>query len=254
MEEFSLSSGNNSSHLVIDDGDRSRVDTDRTTKKVRFKEGNGEEDTVMMGPWLIYGQPWTKDFSPSKPYPSTVLAWIRLLGLSGFLYKKKIIEEIGGIIGKVVRLDLNTDSRIRCRFTGMTIYINLDKLLIAQVLVNGRNQRVEYEALPTICFSCGKYDHTNKLCTSMQSVFGSEKDQIIRKVWWIQKKSKIRELRERWPSFQGRVKARHFVEKQRYNPQGSPNLNKSMRLGGDNLAVGFLNLTMTDPVVNGSVG
>ncbi|KHG08454.1 Putative heme-binding peroxidase [Gossypium arboreum] len=60
----------------------------------------------------------------------------------------------------------------------MTIYINLDKLLIAQVLVNGRNQRVEYEALPTICFSCGKYHHTNKLCTSMQSVFGSEKDQV----------------------------------------------------------------------------
>ncbi|PPD91981.1 hypothetical protein GOBAR_DD11073 [Gossypium barbadense] len=46
------------------------------------------------GPWIIYGQyltvqPWTKDFSPSQSYPSIVMAWIRLPGLSWFMYKRK---------------------------------------------------------------------------------------------------------------------------------------------------------------------
>ncbi|KAK5785419.1 hypothetical protein PVK06_040003 [Gossypium arboreum] len=100
---------------------------------------------------------------------------IGLPGLPSFLYKNKIIEEIGATIGKVVLLDFNTDSRIRGRFARMAVYINLDKPLVARVLVNDRNHRVEYEALPTIFFSCGKYSHTKELCDSIQSVLGSEK-------------------------------------------------------------------------------
>ncbi|KAA3475084.1 LINE-type retrotransposon LIb DNA, Insertion at the S11 site-like protein [Gossypium australe] len=76
-----------------------------------------------------------------------MLAWIRFPGLPGFLYKKKILEEIGGIIGKVVWLDFNTDSRTRGRFARMVVYVNLDKPLIAQVIVNDLHQKVEYEGL-----------------------------------------------------------------------------------------------------------
>lgn len=65
------------------------------------------------------------------------MAWIQLLGLPRFLYKRKILEEIGGTIGKVVRLDFNTDSRITGHFARIAVYVNLDKPLIAQVLVNG---------------------------------------------------------------------------------------------------------------------
>ncbi|KAK5837166.1 hypothetical protein PVK06_012976 [Gossypium arboreum] len=311
MEGISLNPGNTSSHPVIDDGDKARSDADRTTEKVRFKEGNGEQDTDMVvvsgssimiswkdkllgvnpgatdneklespstviddelkffegdiqrsivngipaidfseriqkilfkemevtvvikllgrnigygvlnnrinslwnpikpfhlidienryylvklqsiddytkvlsqGPWMIYGQyltvqPWTKDFNSSQPYPSIVLAWILLLGLFGFLYKRKIIEEIGSTIGKVVRLDFNTDNRTRGRFARMVVYINLNKPLIAQLFVNGRIQRVEYEALPTIYFTCGKYGHTKEICGLMKPISGREKVQ-----------------------------------------------------------------------------
>ncbi|PPS08671.1 hypothetical protein GOBAR_AA11970 [Gossypium barbadense] len=212
MEKLSLIPDNVSSTLAVGDGDGSRSDSDRMTKKVRFKEGIEEEDTKMVedlgsspklswkdkllgtnsgaidvgklgppsldadedleflegdihksivngrnigygalnnrisslrntakafhlmdiengyflakfqsfddytkalaqGPWMVYGQyltvqPWTKEFCPSQPYPSLVLAWIRLPGLPGYLYKKKIIEAIGSTIGKVVRLTL----------------------------------------------------------------------------------------------------------------------------------------------------
>ncbi|PPS13624.1 hypothetical protein GOBAR_AA06953 [Gossypium barbadense] len=121
---------------------------------------------------------YAKDFIPSQAYPSMVLAWIRLSGLLRFLYKRRILEEIGRIIGKVVQLDFNTDSRTRGRFARMVVYINLDKPLIAQVLVNGLHQQVEYEALPTICFNCGKYGHTKELCVTMQPGSSSGKEQI----------------------------------------------------------------------------
>ncbi|MBA0673046.1 hypothetical protein Goklo_029279 [Gossypium klotzschianum] len=38
---------------------------------------------------------------------------IRLLGLPGYLYKRKILVEIRGMVGKVTKLDMNTDNRAR---------------------------------------------------------------------------------------------------------------------------------------------
>ncbi|KAH1096693.1 hypothetical protein J1N35_013614 [Gossypium stocksii] len=114
---------------------------------------------LSQGPWIVYGQyltvqPWTKHFSPTKPYPSMVLAWIRLPNLPGHLYKKKIIEAIRSLIRKVVKLDVQTDNQTRGRFAHLAVYINLDQPLIPQVFVDGTLQRVEYEALPTVCFTC----------------------------------------------------------------------------------------------------
>ncbi|KAK5838667.1 hypothetical protein PVK06_007402 [Gossypium arboreum] len=77
----------------------------------KFQSFDDYTKALAQGPWMVYGQyltvqPWTKEFCPSQPYPSLVLAWIRLPGLPGYLYKKKIIEAIGSTIGKVVRLTL----------------------------------------------------------------------------------------------------------------------------------------------------
>ncbi|XP_016675395.2 receptor-like protein EIX2 [Gossypium hirsutum] len=90
--------------------------------------------------WIVYGQyltvqPWTKHFSPSQSYLSMVLAWIRLPNLTGYIYKRKIIEAIRGLIRKVI--------------------------------TDGVVQRVEYEALPTVCFACGKYEHVKETCPTV---------------------------------------------------------------------------------------
>ncbi|KAA3460126.1 reverse transcriptase [Gossypium australe] len=158
------------------------IDIENGYYLAKFQSIDDYSKVLTQGPWLVYGQyltvqPWTKEFTPLQPYPSVVLAWIRLPGLPGFLYKKKILEEIGKTIGKVVRLDLNTDSRTRGRFARMAVYINLDKPLTGQVLVNGMKQKVEYEALPTICFSCGKYGHTKELCQLAQTALSPGKAQ-----------------------------------------------------------------------------
>ncbi|MFQ6657919.1 hypothetical protein Gotur_027405, partial [Gossypium turneri] len=206
--EISLNTEGGGSSLEAGRDDGPRDDLDRNTKKVRFKEDNGNGDIDMMqilfkemettvvlkllgsigylalnnrvsslwrpskpfhlmdienkyflpkfqctedfeevlsqGPWLIYRQyltvqPWTKEFNPSQPYLSMVMAWI---------YFPRLLE-----FGKS-----------RGRLARMVIYVNLEKPLVSQVLVNSVLQRVEYESLPTIRYTCGKYGHTEEIC------------------------------------------------------------------------------------------
>lgn len=99
-----------------------------------------------------------------QAYPSVVMAWIRFLTLPSYLYNRKIITKIGELVGKVVKLDMNTDSRTRGRFVRMTVNINLEKPLVSQILINDRSQKVEYESLYTIWFHCGRYGHVENIC------------------------------------------------------------------------------------------
>lgn len=46
----------------------------------------------------------------------------------------------------------------------MAVFVDLEKPLTSQALVNGRMQRVEFEALPAVCFTCGRYVHLKNLC------------------------------------------------------------------------------------------
>ncbi|KAB2012879.1 hypothetical protein ES319_D09G120400v1 [Gossypium barbadense] len=66
-----------------------------------------------------------------------VMAWIRLPRLPGHMYERKILWEIGGMIGRVAKLDFNFDNGVRGKFVRMEIYFNLGKALISQVLING---------------------------------------------------------------------------------------------------------------------
>ncbi|MBA0750695.1 hypothetical protein Gogos_002091 [Gossypium gossypioides] len=84
--------------------------------------------------------------------------WI-IFGLPIFLYKRRILEEIGGLVDKVAKLDFKIDSGSRGRFARMAVFINLEKLLISQILVNDMVQRVEYKVLSAVCFACDRYGH-----------------------------------------------------------------------------------------------
>lgn len=86
------------------------------------------------------------DFNLAKPYPSVVMTWIRFPGLLGHMYKKKILWEIRELVGKVAKLDLNTDNKVRGRYAQMAVYVNMEKPLISKVLINGKIQRIEYKS------------------------------------------------------------------------------------------------------------
>ncbi|XP_012453509.1 uncharacterized protein LOC105775544 [Gossypium raimondii] len=101
---------------------------------VKFQNKLDCEKTLSEGPWIIFGQyltvqPWSLAFDPTQAYPNVVMAWIRFPGLPGYLYNHKIITEIGEMVGKVVKLDMNTDNRTRGRFARLAVYVDLEKPL-----------------------------------------------------------------------------------------------------------------------------
>ncbi|KAH1056512.1 hypothetical protein J1N35_034577 [Gossypium stocksii] len=63
------------------------------------------------------------------------------------------------MVGKVTKLDFNTDSKAQGHYTCMGVYDNLGRPLISKILINGSPQRIEYENLPIVCFKCGCYGH-----------------------------------------------------------------------------------------------
>ncbi|XP_040973682.1 uncharacterized protein [Gossypium hirsutum] len=95
------------------------------------------------------------------------------------MYKRKILEAIGSLIGKVVKFDFKTNNRTRNRFARMALFINLDKPLISQICVNREMQRVVYEALPTVCFTCGKYGHVKDLCSLSKETSDKVSDKVV---------------------------------------------------------------------------
>ncbi|KAA3473213.1 GroES-like zinc-binding alcohol dehydrogenase family protein [Gossypium australe] len=94
------------------------------------------EKVLSEGPWIIFGQ-----------------------------YLIQHINFPVSLIDKVAKLDMNTDNRIRGCFARMAMYINLDKSLVSQVLINEKIQRVKYEILPTVCSHYGWYGHVKEVCS-----------------------------------------------------------------------------------------
>ncbi|MBA0795800.1 hypothetical protein Gohar_006635, partial [Gossypium harknessii] len=108
-------------------------------------------------------QPWSLEFNPAQPFSSDVMAWIRFLG---YMYKQKVLWEIREMVVKVTKLDFNPNNGARGRFARMAIYVNLDKLFVPQVLINGNIHKVEYKHLPWIYFSCKRYGYRKGVCTN----------------------------------------------------------------------------------------
>ncbi|MBA0556621.1 hypothetical protein Golob_026704, partial [Gossypium lobatum] len=74
------------------------------------------------------------------------------------------------MVGKVAKSNFNTDSKVRGRYACMELYINLGKPLLLQALISENTQRIEYESLPIICLSCGRYNHLKETCLQMKEV------------------------------------------------------------------------------------
>ncbi|KAK5846358.1 hypothetical protein PVK06_002643 [Gossypium arboreum] len=139
-------------------------------------------------------------------------------GLGNF-YKRKILEEIGSLIGKVTKLDFKIDCGSRGRFACMAVFINLKKPLIPHVLINGTVQCIEYDSLLVVCFLCGRYSHVRDLCLSKETVMNGE---MAKEVVIVDLPEKEKEkMEESSKSFGPRM----FVERKSLNnSRGNENL------------------------------
>ncbi|KAI9110761.1 hypothetical protein K1719_018199 [Acacia pycnantha] len=121
------------------------------------------------GPWMIYGayltvQPWTLNFDSKTAVVSKVVAWVRIPGLSIRYYHKSTLRAIGTLLGDVVKIDYMTETRGRAKYARIAVLIDLLSPLVLRIKVDGTHYGVEYEGLPHICFTCGKYGHMKDKC------------------------------------------------------------------------------------------
>ncbi|KAI9112897.1 hypothetical protein K1719_016011 [Acacia pycnantha] len=58
-----------------------------------------------------------------------------------------------------------TENRGRGKYARIAVLIDLQQALVPWIKVDGKTYGVEYEGLPLICFSCGKYGHSKERCS-----------------------------------------------------------------------------------------
>ncbi|XP_015380884.1 uncharacterized protein LOC107174472 [Citrus sinensis] len=145
------------------------IDLENDFFLVKFKTEGDAHYALTQGPWTILGhyltvQQWNPHFDDSSEDIENIVAWIRLPGMSLHYYHKRVLRMLGNVVGKVIRIDYNTESITRGKFARIAVEVSLKKPLCSQFFLDGKMQKVEYENLPVICFNCGIYGHRNENC------------------------------------------------------------------------------------------
>ena len=149
-----------------------------------FNNAKDVEFALTEGPWTVMGQylsvqKCTPDFDVVNNKIDRIVAWIRLSEMNIHFYHKNIIRWLGQIIGPVVKIDSNTITAQRGKFSRLAVELDLQKPLVSQFNLEGRIQKVEYKNLPTICFGCGKFGHYREACPdSVDITHTAKEDQL----------------------------------------------------------------------------
>ncbi|KAL4340431.1 hypothetical protein GQ457_08G021740 [Hibiscus cannabinus] len=160
-------------------GDMCLVNLDNDYYLARFALAEDFQKVLTGGPWVIYGsyltvQPWNRNFSTTEAHPSHTMVWVRLPKLPYRYYTKSLFRHIAAAIGKVVKVDYNTEEGKRGRFARLAIIVDLHKPLVSGIIIDGYRQDVEYEGLSNICFKCGKFGHSKEQCSGDRLVDGDK--------------------------------------------------------------------------------
>jgi hypothetical protein len=136
---------------------------------VKFQLAEDMEYALCNGPWIIAGQTlvvqkWRPEFDPAEEKISRMVVWVRINGLPLKYFKQSAMEIIGGMIGRVVKIDQHTLAQARGKFCRVCVEIDLDKPLKPFVEINSKPYGVVYEGISTICFNCGVYGHVKNHC------------------------------------------------------------------------------------------
>ncbi|KAM1486322.1 hypothetical protein ACFX2I_000534 [Malus domestica] len=135
------------------------------------------------GPWIIAGQyliiqMWRPDFIPSVEVVKRMAVWLRICGVPIECFNVWAMRKIGGVLRKLLKIDINTNSHARGKFARICVEIDLTNPLEAFIQINNSWYNLEYEGMREICFICGHYGHKRESCTwSVDS--GTEKQNVV---------------------------------------------------------------------------
>ncbi|KAF7826058.1 hypothetical protein G2W53_017222 [Senna tora] len=112
-----------------------------------FDSNNDFTRALVGGPWVVLDhyltiQTWSRMFDPKIEKISKIAAWI----------------------GKLVKIDHNTELQARGKYARICVEIDLGKPLLSQYAVHGSLRNIEYEGIHYVCFECGTYGHDIENC------------------------------------------------------------------------------------------
>ncbi|XP_061367124.1 uncharacterized protein LOC133310245 [Gastrolobium bilobum] len=132
-------------------------------------------------PWIILGhylaaRKWEPCFDPDKANIHKVAAWVRLPGIPQEYCEFALLNQLGTIIGKVLKVDRTTSTGDRARFARVCIEVDLSQPLRGEYILDGCRKKVEYEGLFLICLKCGRYGHNSESCPDFIRPIPTEKE------------------------------------------------------------------------------
>ncbi|KAJ4825192.1 hypothetical protein Tsubulata_035063 [Turnera subulata] len=147
------------------------INLDHNYFLVRLADGYDYLRALTGGPWVVLDhyltvEPWQPNFEPASHRVTSVVAWIRVLGLSSELFQLAILKEIGNHIGCFIRMDYSTQKTERGRFAKATVELDLSTPLQTETCVGGVWYTIMYENIPQVCFECGRAGHAMSSCPS----------------------------------------------------------------------------------------
>lgn len=147
---------------------------------VRFSNLEDYEFILSQGPWMIGDsyltiRKWVPNFIADEEPIKHLTAWVRIPNLFVEYFDKQVLHKIGAKIGKVIKIDRNTESMDRGQYVRFCIEVDITKPLLSKFRLNGRVWKIQYEGLKIVCFKCGRLGHKEDKCAAFgQVVEGSE--------------------------------------------------------------------------------
>ncbi|KAJ4823028.1 hypothetical protein Tsubulata_009238 [Turnera subulata] len=140
---------------------------------VRFKTEGDFHHALFVGPWTILNhvlcvQPWTTDFRASKGTIDTAIVWVQFPDIPPNWYHSKILKTLGDLVGRTIKVDIQTSTSTLGKFSKVAVAIDLTKPVKGRLRLEGELIQVKYEGLSNVCFSCGRVSHTSTACPSMR--------------------------------------------------------------------------------------
>nr|XP_011457337.1 PREDICTED: uncharacterized protein LOC105349398 [Fragaria vesca subsp. vesca] len=146
---------------------------------VKFVMKEDMESVLTGGPLMIAGQyvamqRWKSDFDAANHRVTHLAVWVRIVGLDIRYFKLDSLTQIGSLLGETVKVDLHTAAQARGKYARICVELDLNKPLRAELQVKSTWYRIEYECMPTFCYSCGIVGHTKVNCPGSK-----EKDSVV---------------------------------------------------------------------------
>ncbi|XP_061345438.1 uncharacterized protein LOC133291235 [Gastrolobium bilobum] len=140
-------------------------------KKIGFSEKDDLNFALNGGPWIVLGhylslRKWEPTFRPNSAGIAKIAAWIRLPDIPIEFYDEAFFRRIGNWLGKMIKVDSNTNAHVRGRFARICVELDLSQPLKGDYVLEGFTKQIEYEGLGLICFGCGKYGHSTENCSA----------------------------------------------------------------------------------------